>query len=185
VKTLRRGALAGAALIALCAAAQATPIMHAPIAMAAKKIAHRVTVHHTVVRHARTRFVRRDSHVRYARSYYDYYDAQELREGLSQDDRQAAANPERQAAPYDGDIRFRDDAGETASGPPIALNGRDFSGGVGYGESGDMGYQGGYGRPDPRNGNFDMNGGAMSNAAAARFSPWHGYNSHNGPGNGY
>lgn len=45
-------------------------------------------------------------------------------------------------------------------------------------------YQGGYGRFDPYNGNTaGMNGGAMNDRA--RMSVWHGYNSHNGLGNGY
>lgn len=183
------GALAVAALIALCGAVQAAPITHAP--STAEKTVHHVTVHHAVVRQARARTARRVSHVQYAGSYYDYYNAREVREGLYQDDRQPAANPEWQTAPYDGDNRYtydNSDAGGTASGPPVTLNGRDFNGGVGYGQNGAMGYQGGYqgyGRRDPYNGNFDMNGGAMSNAAAARFGVWHGHNSRNGLGNGY
>ena len=118
-----------------------------------------------------------------------------MREGLPREDgkiwnrRHRAENPAR----FDGGNRNRygnrnhygNRNARAVSEPPLVLNGRDFNGGVGYGRNGDMGYQGGYGRNDPRNGNFDMNGGAMSNAAAARFNAWHGYNSHNGPGNGY
>ena len=119
---------------------------------------------------------------RYA--YYDYDHARGANEDVYHT-RESARREGRYESRDRESTYGRGDYHAQADGPPTSLNGRDFSGGVGYGQNGDMGYyQGGYGRFDPYNGNTaSMNGGVTTDRG--RMSAWHGYNSHNGPGNGY
>jgi hypothetical protein len=148
------------------------------------------------VPHASTRVVRKASRRQYARSndeyrdhsnYYDYYDAREVNEDLygrseyGQQTEQSWQNESNSRESYAyGDGSGYSNSYRNDAPPSVTLDSRDFSGGVGYGQNGDMYYQGGYGR-----GGYDMNGGGMANAAAARISVWHGYNSRSGLGNGY
>jgi hypothetical protein len=125
-------------------------------APAKKSIAHMAAKHPVAAAH-------RGSPAGRSRAYYDYSDAREVRETV-----------------YDLPLRH-DRSRHAARRSPPKLNTRDFDGGVGYGLNGDMGY--GHGRA--YGGNAMMNGNGMANAAAARFSAWHGYNAHNGLGNGY
>ena len=113
-----------------------------------------------LVHRAPARAVRKISRTRPVRAaaahvYYDYYAAREVREDF------AARAPRSDYTEAD------------APTAPAMINGRDFNGGVGYGQNGDMGYQGFYGRYDPYNGNSSMNGGGMA-AGAPRFHPRHG-----------
>src|SRR5579872_5223655 len=175
------GALAGAALLAMTGMALAKTIDIAPMPPPAKKAAP-----HAATPRAPVHAARKISRTHYARShanafaYYDYYDARDVNEnfyGRSQYSQSQSTSDGRQSYAR----RSYDESGyenyESHEAPPGAtLNSRDFNGGVGYGQNGDMGYQGGYGRFDPYNGNTRMNGSGMANAAAARFSVWHGYN---------
>jgi len=182
--TLRtQAALAGVILMALCGVAQAKS-GDCGCHLRAKAI------HHAAPHRASTHQRSYDRHA-YAShgSKYDAYDydharavnedVYHMREGAWRDGRYESRDHENQYSYGNRDHQAQADR------PPTSLNGRDFSGGVGYGQNGDMGtYQGGYGRFDPYNGNTAaMNGGAMNDRA--RMSVWHGYNSHNGLGNGY
>jgi len=124
-----------------------------------------------------------------ANGTYDYSNAREAREDVY-NTRQTYADEQygyrQDGYSQDGYSYGYGDYRGQADGPPVQLNGRDFSGGVGYGQSGDMGYyQGGYGRFDPYNGDTaGMNGGVMG-GDRARMGVWHGYNGHNGLANGY
>ena len=190
MKTRCYGALAGAALLALTGMVQAKTIDIAPMPAPAKKTVQPAPAHRAPVR-----ATRKISRARYARSYshafayYDYYDARDVNENFYGRSRysqsQSTSNGRESYARRSYDESGYENYESREAPPDTTLNSRDFNGGVGYGQNGDMGYQGGYGRFDPYNGDTRMNGGGMANAAAARFSVWHGYNSHNGLGNGY
>jgi hypothetical protein len=108
--------------------------------------------------HRPVHVVRKPVHrTRMAATYYDYYQAREVREDI--------AGPRN----FFWNSSQQDDDSGYASNVPVTINSRDFSGGVGYGQNGDLGYPGGYGRFEPYNGNAGMNGAA----APSRFSPRH------------
>jgi len=175
-----QAALTGLILTALCGAAQAKSAdcgCHFRAKASHHAAPHRASKHAT-----HQRFYERHAYAsRHSEYEYDYDHARTANEDVyhMRDGRYESWDQEYKYSYGDREYHAQADR------PPTSLNGRDFSGGVGYGQNGDLGYyQGGYGRFDPYNGNSaGMNGGVMNDRG--RMSVWHGYNSHNGLGNGY
>ena len=173
--------LAGMILMALCGAAEAKP-QGCGCHRHAKAIPH-ADSHHAQRSHEHHAYASRQNR------YYDYYHARRLNEDVYHTRQYAWRDEHYESRSRDYGYSYESgnsgDHHARTDGPQTSLNSRDFTGGVGYGQNGDMGYaQGGYGRFDPYNGNTaGMNGGAMNDRA--RMSVWHGYYGHNGLGNGY
>lgn len=159
-----QGVLMGAALLVLSATVRAATIDIAPMLAPAKK----ETANPPAAPPAKDDAARKAASPK-SFADYDYVHASDVSEdiyGRSHDGGALSGNA--------------DDRHESSQPPPpMRLDSRDFTGGVGYGQNGDMGYLGGYGRFGSYNGASSMKG------AAARFGVWHGYNAHNGLGNGY
>ena len=140
-----------------------------------------------IVVHKASRIVRAQARDRYASSYYDYRSSSRVTETVDQrHDGMSRRYGRMHDNGYDRDRRDRHD--EQGRGA-VGVNPRDFDGGVGYGTDG--GASGGYayyGAPGGMNGRPIDNYGYHADAAGmarVRLNAWHGYNSHNGPGNGY
>jgi hypothetical protein len=141
---------------------------------------------HTIVVHKPARIVRARARDRYASSYYDYRSSSRVTETVETREYGMARHDWRmENGRYDRRDHYHNDRPD---GGAAVVNPRDFNGGVGYGTEG--GVPGGYvyGAQSGMNGRPIDNYGYHADAAGmarVRLNAWHGYNSHNGPGNGY